>query len=73
MWKLYIRQRKAIWSNEAAHWLYVNEHLNMILFFTLCGLQVIGAFGEPIKGYGETTRRGRRQQVRYKTCILEFS
>ncbi|MCI4391470.1 hypothetical protein PGIGA_G00134770 [Pangasianodon gigas] len=25
--------------------------------------EVIGAFGEPIKGYGETTRRGRRQQV----------
>ncbi|KAL6462914.1 hypothetical protein MHYP_G00293360 [Metynnis hypsauchen] len=27
--------------------------------------EVIGAFGEPIKGYGETTRRGRRQQVRH--------
>ncbi|AWP20734.1 putative mitochondrial import inner membrane translocase subunit Tim21 [Scophthalmus maximus] len=26
--------------------------------------EVIGAFGEPIKCYGETTRRGRRQQVR---------
>ncbi|KAG9347919.1 hypothetical protein JZ751_003936 [Albula glossodonta] len=25
--------------------------------------EVIGAFGEPIKGYGETSRRGRRQQV----------
>ncbi|KAI5617114.1 mitochondrial import inner membrane translocase subunit Tim21 [Silurus asotus] len=25
--------------------------------------EVIGAFGEPIKGYGETTRRGRRQKV----------
>ncbi|XP_027032946.1 mitochondrial import inner membrane translocase subunit Tim21-like [Tachysurus fulvidraco] len=25
--------------------------------------EVIGAFGEPVKGYGETTRRGRRQQV----------
>lgn len=25
--------------------------------------EVIGAFGEPIKCYGETTRRGRRQQV----------
>ncbi|XP_028813071.1 mitochondrial import inner membrane translocase subunit Tim21 [Denticeps clupeoides] len=25
--------------------------------------EVIGAFGEPIKGYGETTRRGRRQHV----------
>ncbi|KTF79381.1 hypothetical protein cypCar_00042839, partial [Cyprinus carpio] len=24
---------------------------------------VIGAFGEPIKGYGKTSRRGRRQQV----------
>ncbi|XP_041817688.1 mitochondrial import inner membrane translocase subunit Tim21 [Chelmon rostratus] len=27
--------------------------------------EVIGAFGEPIKCYGETTRRGRRQQVRH--------
>ncbi|XP_043083057.1 mitochondrial import inner membrane translocase subunit Tim21-like isoform X2 [Puntigrus tetrazona] len=26
--------------------------------------EVIGAFGEPIKGYGETSRRGRRQQSR---------
>ncbi|KTF76299.1 hypothetical protein cypCar_00035084 [Cyprinus carpio] len=25
--------------------------------------EVIGAFGEPIKGFGETSRRGRRQQV----------
>ncbi|XP_016134061.1 mitochondrial import inner membrane translocase subunit Tim21-like [Sinocyclocheilus grahami] len=25
--------------------------------------EVIGAFGEPIRGYGETSRRGRRQQV----------
>ncbi|KAJ8277705.1 hypothetical protein GJAV_G00078810 [Gymnothorax javanicus] len=25
--------------------------------------EVIGAFGEPIKGYGETSRRGRRQQI----------
>ncbi|XP_029443013.1 mitochondrial import inner membrane translocase subunit Tim21 [Rhinatrema bivittatum] len=25
--------------------------------------EVIGAFGEPIKGYGEITRRGRRQHV----------
>ncbi|XP_077365167.1 mitochondrial import inner membrane translocase subunit Tim21 [Festucalex cinctus] len=25
--------------------------------------EVIGAFGEPIKCYGETTRRGRRQQI----------
>ncbi|XP_047424296.1 mitochondrial import inner membrane translocase subunit Tim21-like [Mugil cephalus] len=25
--------------------------------------EVIGAFGEPVKCYGETTRRGRRQQV----------
>uniref|UniRef100_A0A8C1TUE1 Mitochondrial import inner membrane translocase subunit Tim21 n=1 Tax=Cyprinus carpio TaxID=7962 RepID=A0A8C1TUE1_CYPCA len=25
--------------------------------------EVIGAFGEPIKGYGKTSRRGRRQQV----------
>ncbi|KAM4689322.1 mitochondrial import inner membrane translocase subunit Tim21 [Discoglossus pictus] len=30
--------------------------------------EVIGAFGEPIKGYGETTRRGRRQHVSH----LEF-
>ncbi|XP_051970767.1 mitochondrial import inner membrane translocase subunit Tim21-like [Xyrauchen texanus] len=25
--------------------------------------EIIGAFGEPIKGFGETSRRGRRQQV----------
>ncbi|XP_061095762.1 mitochondrial import inner membrane translocase subunit Tim21-like [Conger conger] len=25
--------------------------------------EVIGAFGEPIKAYGETSRRGRRQQI----------
>ncbi|KAG8442258.1 hypothetical protein GDO86_011164 [Hymenochirus boettgeri] len=25
--------------------------------------EVVAAFGEPIKGYGETTRRGRRQHV----------
>ncbi|XP_028289011.1 mitochondrial import inner membrane translocase subunit Tim21 [Parambassis ranga] len=31
--------------------------------------EVIGAFGEPIKCYGETTRRGRRQQVSH----LEYS
>ncbi|XP_033841773.1 mitochondrial import inner membrane translocase subunit Tim21-like [Periophthalmus magnuspinnatus] len=30
--------------------------------------EVIGAFGEPIKCYGETTRRGRRQHVSH----LEF-
>lgn len=29
---------------------------------------MIGAFGEPIKCYGETTRRGRRQQVRWDFC-----
>ncbi|XP_078073264.1 mitochondrial import inner membrane translocase subunit Tim21 isoform X2 [Mustelus asterias] len=26
--------------------------------------EIIGALGEPIKGYGETTRRGRRRHVR---------
>uniref|UniRef100_A0A3Q3VT88 Mitochondrial import inner membrane translocase subunit Tim21 n=1 Tax=Mola mola TaxID=94237 RepID=A0A3Q3VT88_MOLML len=31
--------------------------------------EVIGAFGEPIKCYGETTRRGRRQQVRHMEYI----
>ncbi|KAL7835553.1 hypothetical protein SRHO_G00279000 [Serrasalmus rhombeus] len=33
--------------------------------------EVIGAFGEPIKGYGETTRRGRRQQVRHIEYIKD--
>ncbi|KAJ6664387.1 hypothetical protein lerEdw1_007044 [Lerista edwardsae] len=28
-----------------------------------CHPEVIGVFGEPIKGYGEATRRGRRQHV----------
>ncbi|KAJ8376591.1 hypothetical protein SKAU_G00071710 [Synaphobranchus kaupii] len=27
--------------------------------------EVIGAFGEPIKAYGETSRRGRRQQINH--------
>ncbi|KPP62861.1 mitochondrial import inner membrane translocase subunit Tim21-like [Scleropages formosus] len=33
--------------------------------------EVIGAFGEPIKGYGETTRRGRRQQVSHVEYIKD--
>lgn len=32
----------------------------------LMKIQVIGAFGEPIKCYGATTRRGRRQHVRWE-------
>jgi len=28
--------------------------------------EVISVFGEPVKGYGEATRRGRRQHVRYR-------
>lgn len=51
---------------------HMMERPSMTLSLTLCGLQVIGAFGEPIKGYGETTRRGRRQQVRYERYILVF-
>ena len=38
----------------------------MKLTATSCfSLQVAAALGEPIKGYGETTRRGRRRHVRY--------
>lgn len=33
--------------------------------------EVIGAFGEPIKCYGETTRRGRRQQVSHMEYLKE--
>lgn len=33
--------------------------------------EVIGAFGEPIKCYGETTRRGRRQQVRHMEYLKD--
>lgn len=33
--------------------------------------EVIGAFGEPIRCYGETTRRGRRQQVRHMEYIKD--
>ncbi|XP_043959796.1 mitochondrial import inner membrane translocase subunit Tim21-like [Gambusia affinis] len=33
--------------------------------------EVIGAFGEPIKCYGETTRRGRRQQVSHMEYIKD--
>uniref|UniRef100_A0A8D0G2Z7 Mitochondrial import inner membrane translocase subunit Tim21 n=1 Tax=Sphenodon punctatus TaxID=8508 RepID=A0A8D0G2Z7_SPHPU len=32
--------------------------------------EVIAVFGEPIKGYGEATRRGRRQHVRYSFTLL---
>ncbi|KAF4075821.1 hypothetical protein AMELA_G00223240 [Ameiurus melas] len=41
--------------------------------FNKCKLhpEVIGAFGEPIKGYGETTRRGRRQQVSHIEYIKD--
>ncbi|XP_056594616.1 mitochondrial import inner membrane translocase subunit Tim21-like [Triplophysa dalaica] len=34
-------------------------------------LEVIGAFGEPVKGFGETSRRGRRQQVRHVEYIKD--
>ncbi|XP_012820156.1 mitochondrial import inner membrane translocase subunit Tim21 isoform X1 [Xenopus tropicalis] len=33
--------------------------------------EVIGAFGEPIKGYGETTRRGRRQHVSHMEYVKD--
>ncbi|XP_077592196.1 mitochondrial import inner membrane translocase subunit Tim21 [Stigmatopora nigra] len=33
--------------------------------------EVIGAFGEPIKCYGETTRRGRRQQVSHREYLKD--
>ncbi|XP_059183357.1 mitochondrial import inner membrane translocase subunit Tim21-like [Centropristis striata] len=33
--------------------------------------EVIGAFGEPIKCYGETTRRGRRQQVSHHEYLKD--
>ncbi|RVE58873.1 hypothetical protein OJAV_G00198490 [Oryzias javanicus] len=33
--------------------------------------EVIGAFGEPIKCYGETTRRGRRQQVSHAEYVKD--
>lgn len=33
--------------------------------------EVIGAFGEPIKCYGETTRRGRRQQVSHREYMKD--
>ncbi|CAJ1082283.1 mitochondrial import inner membrane translocase subunit Tim21-like [Xyrichtys novacula] len=33
--------------------------------------EVIGAFGEPIKCYGETTRRGRRQQVSHMEYLKD--
>ncbi|XP_019942904.2 mitochondrial import inner membrane translocase subunit Tim21 [Paralichthys olivaceus] len=33
--------------------------------------EVIGAFGEPIKCYGETTRRGRRQQVSHTEYLKD--
>ncbi|KAM4543412.1 mitochondrial import inner membrane translocase subunit Tim21 [Fundulus diaphanus] len=33
--------------------------------------EVIGAFGEPIKCYGETTRRGRRQQVSHAEYLKD--
>ncbi|XP_069007720.1 mitochondrial import inner membrane translocase subunit Tim21 [Embiotoca jacksoni] len=33
--------------------------------------EVIGAFGEPIKCYGEATRRGRRQQVSHQEYLKD--
>ncbi|XP_039982426.1 mitochondrial import inner membrane translocase subunit Tim21 [Xiphias gladius] len=33
--------------------------------------EVIGAFGEPLKCYGETTRRGRRQQVSHLEYVKD--
>ncbi|XP_038602393.1 mitochondrial import inner membrane translocase subunit Tim21 [Tachyglossus aculeatus] len=33
--------------------------------------EVIGVFGEPIKGYGETTRRGRRQHVSHVEYVKD--
>ncbi|CAG5895876.1 unnamed protein product [Menidia menidia] len=33
--------------------------------------EVIGAFGEPIKCYGETTRQGRRQQVSHMEYLKD--
>lgn len=33
--------------------------------------EVIGVLGEPIKGYGETTRRGRRQHVSHKEYVKD--
>uniref|UniRef100_A0A8C8HYU8 Mitochondrial import inner membrane translocase subunit Tim21 n=2 Tax=Oncorhynchus tshawytscha TaxID=74940 RepID=A0A8C8HYU8_ONCTS len=33
--------------------------------------EVIGVFGEPIKCFGETSRRGRRQQVSHGTMHTE--
>ncbi|XP_019718906.1 mitochondrial import inner membrane translocase subunit Tim21 [Hippocampus comes] len=33
--------------------------------------EVIGAFGEPIKCYGETTRRGRRQQISHREYLKD--
>ncbi|EDL09351.1 mitochondrial import inner membrane translocase subunit Tim21 [Mus musculus] len=31
--------------------------------------EVIGVFGEPLKGYGEMSRRGRRQHVRFSEYV----
>ncbi|XP_006897299.1 PREDICTED: mitochondrial import inner membrane translocase subunit Tim21 [Elephantulus edwardii] len=33
--------------------------------------EVLGVFGEPIKGYGEMTRRGRRQHVSYVEYVKD--
>ncbi|XP_030068648.1 mitochondrial import inner membrane translocase subunit Tim21 [Microcaecilia unicolor] len=33
--------------------------------------EVVGALGEPIKGYGETTRRGRRQHVSHVEYVKD--
>jgi len=31
----------------------------------VCSWQVVDTFGEPMKAFGEMTRRGRRRYVRY--------
>ncbi|XP_045152085.1 mitochondrial import inner membrane translocase subunit Tim21 isoform X2 [Echinops telfairi] len=38
---------------------------SLCLISVSCDFQVTGILGEPIKGYGETTHRGRRQHVSY--------
>ena len=42
-----------------------NNRTNCDMLRTLIFCQVVDTLGEPMKAYGEMTRRGRRRYVRY--------
>lgn len=72
---------RCVWTNTANEirfsFIYFSRLLNHshafdLVFDSWFISQVIGAFGEPIKCYGETTRRGRRQHVRWGRLFISL-